>query len=90
MSIVNILTKFCALRYTSNLSVYSLTTLSQECIDNCDHKMNAISLIGSLPNLNKRLLLYLIRFLKVSYSLTSFPEQAWGQVPLALFPKGHV
>ena len=69
--------------YTSKLSTYSLTTLSQECVDNCDHKMNAISLIGSLPNLNKRLLLYLIRFLKVSYSLASFP-QAWeqGQLPV--------
>ena len=57
--------------------IYSLTKLSQECIDNCDHKMNAISLIGSLPNLNKRLLLYLIRFLKVSYSLASFQNLAW-------------
>ena len=40
--------------------------LSQDCIDNCDRRANAISLIESLPDLNKELLIYLVRFLKVN------------------------
>jgi hypothetical protein len=42
--------------------------LSQDCIDNCDQRANAISLVESLPDLNKELLIYLVRFLKVGHS----------------------
>ncbi|XP_064384607.1 rho GTPase-activating protein 39-like isoform X2 [Halichondria panicea] len=35
-----------------------------ECINNCDNEMNALSLVDSLPELNKKLLLYLVDFLK--------------------------
>lgn len=42
-----------------------LTSLSQDCIDNCDRRANAISLVESLPDLNKELLIYLVSFLKV-------------------------
>ena len=39
---------------------------SEECISNCDHAHNAVSLVESLPELNKQVLFYLLRFLKVS------------------------
>eukprot|EP00118_Oscarella_pearsei_P012444 m.91897 g.91897 ORF g.91897 m.91897 type:complete len:718 (+) comp36709_c0_seq23:192-2345(+) len=35
-----------------------------ECIYNCDHIANAISVANSLPNLNRQLLLYTVRFLQ--------------------------
>ena len=38
---------------------------SEECIANCEHRQNAISLIESLPDVNKAILYYLLRFLKV-------------------------
>ena len=38
---------------------------SQECIDNCENDVNALSLVESLPDLNKELLIYLVQFLKV-------------------------
>lgn len=36
----------------------------EECIANCDHRQNAISLVESLPDLNKHVLYFLLRFLK--------------------------
>lgn len=36
----------------------------EECIANCDHRHNAMSLVESLPDLNKQVLYYLLRFLK--------------------------
>ena len=50
--------------------VIVLTCLSQDCIDNCDRRANAISLVESLPDLNKELLIYLVRFLKVRTIIT--------------------
>lgn len=47
-----------------------LTSLSQDCIDNCDRRANAISLVESLPDLNKELLIYLVSFLKVGMMIT--------------------
>ena len=39
--------------------------ISQECIDNSEHRQNALSLVESLPDLNKAVLLYLVAFLQV-------------------------
>jgi hypothetical protein len=36
----------------------------EECITNCDHRHNAVSLVESLPDLNKQVLYFLLRFLK--------------------------
>ena len=47
----------------------TLTVPSQEFIDNCEHKSKAFSLVDSLPTVNKELLLFLIEFLKVMYSI---------------------
>ncbi len=56
----------CAIVMTWLVSMCSLTApFSDECINNCDNEMNALSLVDSLPELNKKLLLYLVDFLKV-------------------------
>lgn len=38
---------------------------SDECINNSDNQANALSLVDSLPDLNRELLIYLVKFLKV-------------------------
>ena len=44
---------------------------SEECITNCDHRHNAVSLVESLPDLNKQVLYFLLRFLKVRVGCAS-------------------
>lgn len=51
------------------LSVSLNNLFSDECIRNCDNEVNALSLIDSLPELNKQLLVYLVDFLKVMVCL---------------------
>ena len=51
-------------------SIFLNCACSEECIANCDHRHNAVSLVESLPDLNKQVLYYLLRFLKVRVGLT--------------------
>ena len=50
-------------------SIFLNCACSEECIANCDHRHNAVSLVESLPDLNKQVLYYLLRFLKVRVRL---------------------
>ena len=53
-------------------SIFLSYVCSEECITNCDHRHNAVSLVESLPDLNKQVLYYLLRFLKVRVEIPAF------------------
>lgn len=56
----------------------------QECIDNCENEANALSLVASLPDLNKSLLMYLVRFLKQFVSADNIEKTKMGVENIAM------